>query len=162
MTGDTDSAALPVVVALATPADLDAVVALLVPQFSEHGVALPLERLRAAVRELLTVPSRGAVLLARRGAIAVGVAVLATTWTLEHGGLVGWLDELYVVPEERGQGIGAKLLDEAVALARRGGWLALELEVERGHERAANLYERAGFRPLTRSRWSLGLARAET
>lgn len=147
-----------VTIALATDAELDAVVALLVPQFAEHDIELPGARLRAAVRELLTAPERGAVLLARRAGAAVGVAALATTWTLEHGGLVGWLDELYVVPEERGGGIGARLLDEALALGRARGWLALELEVERGHERAANLYQRAGFRALTRERWSLPLA----
>lgn len=141
-------------VRIAAPSDEETVVALLVPQFDEHAISLPGDALRFAVRELLRTESRGVVLLAERGARALGVAAFATTWTLEHGGLVGWLDELYVVPEERGAGVGAALLDEGLALAARRGWLAVELEIERGHERAANLYERAGFRPLTRTRWS--------
>jgi len=80
-------------------------------------------------------------------------ADVAFTWTLEHGGKSAWLDELYVVPEYRGKGIGAALLRAALEAAQRSGCAAVDLEVDEARARAENLYVQAGFRPLGRSRW---------
>ena len=113
-----------------------------------------------AIAGLVTVPDRGALLLARESEEAVGVAVLAYIWTLEHGGLVAWLDELYVVPWQRCRGTGRALLDRALAEAGARGCVAIELEVDREHARAESLYERAGFGRLPRSRWSLTLPKS--
>ncbi len=65
-----------------------------------------------------------------------------------------WLDELYVLPARRSEGIGTALLERTSALARERGCLALELEVDANHGRAARLYERAGFGRLARTRRS--------
>ena len=53
---------------------------------------------------------------------------------------------MYVVPELAGRGVGRLLLDEVTAQARRDGIELLVLTVTHGNERAATLYERAGFR----------------
>lgn len=79
---------------------------------------------------------------------------MSFVWSLEHGGHSAWLDELYVVPEQRNAGIGRALLDEALATARADGCIGFDLEVARGHERADHLYERAGFHRLERNRWA--------
>ena len=123
----------------ATHADLDAVSALFAAQLAEHGVALEGQRLRSALAGLIEVPARGAILVARDGIDVIGFAVLANTWTVEHGGLVAWLDELYVVPARRGGGVGQALLSRALAEARSLGCLAVELEVDRLHARAEHL-----------------------
>src|SRR5258708_29578193 len=104
------------------------------------------------------MPEHGALLLALDSGVPVGLAALSYTWTLEHGGLVAWLDELYVVPERRGQGLGTALLVAARKVATDAGCAAIELEVDATHRRAENLYHRAGFEPLRRARWSLSLA----
>ena len=133
-------------------------IGLLRAQFEEHAIALSSERLEAAVAGLMETPERGALFLAREGDDPVGLAAVSYTWTLEHGGLVAWLDELYVVPARRGQGVGSALLARARELAQSVGCTAIELEVDAAHRRAENLYRRAGFEPLARSRWSLRLA----
>jgi GNAT superfamily N-acetyltransferase len=109
-------------------------------------------RLRKALRMLL--PRHGAILIAMDGGAAVGVAVLTYIVALEHGGRAAWLDELYVVPERRGHGIGRSLLLDAIAIARRARCETVELEVIRGHDRAARLYLRESFRRLPRTRFS--------
>lgn len=126
---------------------------LVMAQLSEHEIALGGERVAAALDGALADPSRGVALIAREAEAAVGVAYVSFVWTMEHGGLSAWLEELYVIPARRGRGIGARLLDEAVALARARGCAAIDLEVEARHARAANLYARAGFRAHSRARW---------
>jgi GNAT superfamily N-acetyltransferase len=142
---------------LATGGDAPAAVALLARQLDEHHVDLAPGALAGAVAAILADAAKGMILLARQGGEGVGVACLAQTFTLEHGGYVWWLDELYVVPELRSQGIGTAMLHRAIAFAREAGARALELEVEEDHRRAARLYARSGFRALARRRWTLPL-----
>jgi GNAT superfamily N-acetyltransferase len=139
-------------------ASLADAVALLGEQFAEHEIALTKEALDVAVRAMVDDDTRGALILARTTS-PVGVAVIAYTWTLEHGGLVAWLDELYVVPSARSRGVGTALLHHAIEVAKSAGALAIELEVETSHARAERLYAREGFTRLQRARWSLGLSK---
>jgi len=136
----------------ATLDDLDEVARLLAAQFKEHAIALPGRALRAAVRGALEDPSRGEFLVAR-DVRPVGVAYLAYTWTLEHGGRSAWLEELYVVPVMRSRGVGTRLLREAMARAKAAGAAAVDLEVDDDHARAAHLYAREGFHAHRRARW---------
>ncbi len=137
----------------AKPVDLEPVVGLLQGQFQEHGIRLPEERLRAAVAAMLGQPDLGFFLLARETTAVVGMACVSFCWTLEHGGKTAWLDELYVLPAYRGAGQGAALLQAVLSSAQACGCVAVDLEVDFEHHRAENLYRRAGFEPLPRSRW---------
>jgi len=137
----------------ATVEAFDAAVRLLCLQFDEHAIELTDNELAACLGALLADPSRGAVLLAYDPE-PVGIAVLAYTWTLEHGGRVAWLDELFVVPEHRDRGVGLTMLRRALAVAKDAGCRAVDLEVDASHERSEHLYEREGFRRLSRGRWA--------
>ena len=121
-------------------------------QYREHRIDMGGPVLARAMRELLR--GRGVALVARARGRDVGLAVLSFCWTVERGGKTAWLDELYVVPEARGGGVGRRLLKRAIAEARKARCLSLELEVVKGHERAARLYVREGFEKLPRSRYS--------
>jgi GNAT superfamily N-acetyltransferase len=144
-------------VSRAAPADRDAVCNLLRAQFEEHGIELPDDLVSAGLDGHFTDSTRGAVLAAWSETAMVGFAILATTWTVEHGGRVVWLEELYVLPSMRNAGVGTQLLEHALASAREMGCLAVDLEVDVEHARAENLYTRAGFRRLPRNRWALSL-----
>ena len=142
-----------VVIQRAADADQQAIVDLLAAQLHEHRVQTSMAVLTAAVAGILQHPERGALLAATLSGRPVGVAYLAFTLTLEHGGKAGWLEELYVVPEYRGQGIGRELLVAVCAHAAEQGAAAVDLEVDAAHARAAHLYAREGFHPLDPSRW---------
>lgn len=62
-------------------------------------------------------------------------------------GVRGYLDELVVKPEYRGQGIGSKLMDWADSVFREHGVRQVELLVVVGNEDARRFYERRGFLP---------------
>jgi ribosomal protein S18 acetylase RimI-like enzyme len=110
--------------------------------------------LRDAVAGMLADVRRGAILVAGDGVRVIGVAALAFTWTLEHGGQAAWLDELYVEPAARDRGLGRRLLDAALAHAHESGARAVDLEIDVDHARVASLYRRAGFQPLQRTHWA--------
>ncbi len=134
--------------------DIETAVALLVAQLDEHEIVTPIDALRDVVREVVTDARHGFILLAMSGDRAVGIAYAAAHLSAEHGGILGWLEELYVVPDQRGCGVGSALLREVAARAQALDWRGLELEIVAGHERAVPLYERHAFLPLARARFS--------
>jgi GNAT superfamily N-acetyltransferase len=126
---------------------------LLARQLAEHAIAIPREALLFAVDGVFADERRGFFLLAMQDTEAAGVAYVSLTWSLEHGGKSAWLEELYILPQWRSQGVGAILLNSAIAEARHRGCAALDLEVETAHSRAEHLYVRYGFARRSRSRW---------
>ena len=138
----------------ATPADLDDVVDLLAAQLAEHHIPIARADLAFAAEGILHVPERGLILLAVDATRAVGVACVSFSWTVERGGMVAWLDELYVVPDRREHGIGNELLGRVIAAAGEAECRTVELEVETSHARAEHLYRRHGFADLPRRRWT--------
>src|SRR6059036_1471774 len=147
-------------VRLATEAELEAVTALLVAQLREHHVTTPEAKLASAIEAVLRHPERGRILIAIERGRPVGLAALSFVWPLEHGGRSSWLEELYVQPAARGRGIGTRLLHAALRVAAESGAVAVDLEVDAEHQRAAGLYSREGFRPLARARWVRTLERS--
>jgi GNAT superfamily N-acetyltransferase len=137
----------------AHPTDLGPILQLLRTQLEEHDIVLTGQALQRAAQGLIEDHSLGRILTARLGGELVGVAVISFLWTLEHGGPAAWLDEVYVQPSRRGEGIGRRLVEAAMQVARDNGCIALDLEVDAGHEAAERLYERIGFRRHRRVRW---------
>jgi GNAT superfamily N-acetyltransferase len=127
---------------------------LLMGQLREHEIPCRDENVAAALREILEDGAVGFVLVAEVGGGLVGVAYVSFARPLEHAGRVAWLEELYVSPEHRQRGVGTSLLREAAARADANGCVSMELEVKRGHERAARLYEREGFTDLERKHFA--------
>ena len=138
---------------VAGPNDRQGLLQLLPAQFEEHHIPLLDEKLAQGVDGVLDEPTRGLFLLAFMNGETVGVAYLAFTWTLEHGGMSAWLEELYVRPEQRQQGVGRAMLDAVCRMAKEHGCAAVDLEVEASQSRAEHLYQRAGFRSHRRRRW---------
>jgi len=141
-----------------SPAQIDAALELFVVQLNEHGVETDASKLREVMGKIVADERHGFILVAAsENNEIVGVAFGSSFLGLEHGGESGWLEELYVLPEWRQNGIGARLVEEAIRFARQRGWRALDLEVEANHLRVLSLYERHGFLPQTRSRFCLKL-----
>jgi len=77
---------------------------------------------------------------------AVAVAVLTLRTNVWYEGPVALLDELYVVPELRGQGVGSALLAAAESVTRARGGELLEINVDGQDTDARRFYERRGYR----------------
>lgn len=75
-----------------------------------------------------------------------GYALLAHTWSQEAGGEAVWVEELYVLPQFRGQGLGSAFFREL-----RGRFpeaARFRLEIEPDNEKARALYARMGYESL--------------
>ena len=79
------------------------------------------------------------------GREAQGLAVLRFRPSLWRDALDCYLEELYVVPERRGQGLGGALLDAAIELAREQGARDMHLGTAETDLAARALYESRGF-----------------
>lgn len=65
----------------------------------------------------------------------------------EQAGPVGHVKDIAVHPTWRGQGLGTRLLDRALAVLDRRGARRAKLEVRQSNEDAISLYRRFGFEP---------------
>ena len=82
---------------------------------------------------------------------SAGYALVSKTFSHEAGGTVWWLEELYILPEYRGKGLGRSYFDFIEKAAAENGVRRLRLEVEPDNTRAAKLYSNLGYKPLNYS-----------
>ena len=74
-----------------------------------------------------------------------GFAQLRFRISLYTGALDAYLEELYVVPERRGRGLGCALLEATMQHARERGARRIDLNTSEDDVAARALYQRLGF-----------------
>ena len=133
----------------AQPDEDDAIVALVRRLYDEDPSPEPVPdaSTRRTLAALRAEPWRGRVVVLAEVSRLLGYSLLVSYWSNELGGETCEIDELYVVPEERGRGHATQLLE---ALAQGGDlWgrpaAAWCLQVTADNARARALYERLGF-----------------
>lgn len=104
-----------------------------------------------AFRELLADKRIGDALLIRVEKEAVGYIVLTRGWSIEHGGSVALVDELFIASGFRNKGVGTRVLRLLRQHAGKMGIRRLFLEVESYNPRAKALYARTGYRDTKRT-----------
>jgi GNAT superfamily N-acetyltransferase len=82
--------------------------------------------------------------LAEDAGVPVGHVVLAISFSMEYGGLRGFVDDLYVRQSARGRGTGAALLAAVRDRARTREFRVLQVETGQPPQLARPLYARAG------------------
>jgi GNAT superfamily N-acetyltransferase len=92
-------------------------------------------------------------LIAEDGGVAVGFALFFHNFSTFLGQPGIYLEDLFVVPEHRGAGIGRALLKELARLAVERGCGRLEWAVLDWNRDAIGFYERLGARP--NSEWTV-------
>ena len=125
-----------------------------------HAVAPLFDAYRQFYRQPADLPLARAFLQARLGGgdsvvylaedegAAVGFVQLYPLFssTASRPGRIWLLNDLYVVPEARGGGVGRRLMDRARQLAEETGARSIELTTARSNTRAQALYESLGYR----------------
>jgi ribosomal protein S18 acetylase RimI-like enzyme len=130
---------------LAGPADLDALLPLLERFNASQDIPFDATQAQAALGALLARPELGRAYRIVHAGVTVGYAALTFGFSLEWGGRDAFVDEIYLEPEQRGQGLGRAALRALIEAARVAGVRALHLEVEAGNAAGQALYRSAGF-----------------
>ena len=128
---------------IADPAEARAVAELL--DAFNREFATPTPGPDALTARLETLLAGDAVVAFVSGDPPVAVAVMTLRPNVWYDGPVGLLDELYVVPALRGQGIGSALLALVEATARQRCAEQLEINVDGEDSDARRFYERHGY-----------------
>lgn len=123
----------------ATQADFNAVLPLLERFFAEEGFDTPRTQIGERLLELIRAAD-SAVFLARFEDSPVGVATVTTSTGIEFG-LSAELEDLYVVPDSRGSGVGSALIRAVHDWCRSLGCSVVEVVVTPEGQAAHNLME---------------------
>jgi GNAT superfamily N-acetyltransferase len=131
----------------ARAADIPTLVGLMEAFYAESGY--PLDRAWAArsFGALIGDPARGGAWLLQDGGQPAGYVVLTVRHSMEHGGLDGFVDDLFTQPAHRRRGLARAGLEALVADARRRGVLAVHVEVGVDNAPARTLYAAFGLAP---------------
>ena len=136
---------------LAKPTDFERVDALVSQFHQEFGLDISDSHRAGAIQPLLDGVPHGMIYLLGLPRAPVGYIVVSLGWSIELGGLDGFVDEFFVRPSVRGRGIATEVLHELSHALGAAGVKALHLEVDAEADNAQRLYKRAGFEPRERN-----------
>src|SRR5262245_7768814 len=133
------------IVSVAAPEDVGDLVALMEEFYAGSNYPLDQQWARSALIRLISDQAWGRIWLARSGGGAIGHVVLTVRYTMEHGGLSGYVDDLFVRPEFRRQGVGRALLNDLFRECHVRGCKSIQVEVGPDNAPALALYAAFGL-----------------
>jgi len=135
--------------------DIPALVELMGEFHAESSYTLDREWAEASFQRLLHDDTFGTAWIAREAGEPAGYVVLTLRYSMEFGALAGMIDDLFVRPRFRRQGIASALLASLVATCRKVHVAAVHVEVDPGNAAACALYGKFGLRPYAVGRQTL-------
>jgi len=112
----------------------------------EHLDGFEALRVELLLQQLLSEPRLGAAWVAEAEGRLTGYLIAVTVLSLEHGGIMAEIDELFVLPEARARGVGTQLLAAAEAALAARGCVRLQLQLAAGNTAARDFYAHRGYR----------------
>lgn len=134
---------------LAGPAQTAQTLALVEKFHDETAAAFDDAHRSATIEPLLQGSPLGAIWLIGPQRAPMGYVLVTFEWSIDAGGMVGWVREIYLRPNVRKRGIGTETL-HAIAVALRGGGVkALHVTLPETGQTGRTFWQRAGFRDET-------------
>ena len=100
----------------------------------------------AETYDVLINGERGAIRVAERDGVVLGIATVSFNVAIRYGGTYGQLEELFVSPDARGLNAGARLVQATIDAAREAGCAEMGLYLVTGRtEHNKPFYEKLGF-----------------
>ena len=140
----------------ASDKDLDLLLDFMEKFYSIDNYPFDREVMKTAVTRLIHDNSLGYLWLIRLDDKPVGYAALTLGYSFEYKGREAFVEEIFVLEEFRGRGIGTRALEFVIEKAKEIGINALHLEVEKHNEAGISLYRKFKFEDHNRilmTRW---------
>src|SRR5260221_13424023 len=132
---------------LATVGDVAGVTALVERYWEFESIGgFDRPRIETLLGNLLSEPECGACWVAETDGRLCGYLLAVFMFSLEHGGLMAEIDELFVSPEMRSAGVGTLLVAAAERDLAGRGLVRLQLQLGGDNHGARRFYERRGVR----------------
>jgi len=129
---------------------------------AEAGRALEEQPAAAAFEALLDKPRLGRVwLLEQQPDATAGYVVVTFVFAMEYGGEIAVIDDFFVRPVARGEGLGTAALAEVRRACADLGMLALRVEVGADNAAARAVYHSAGLSDVDHQLLALRLDQSE-
>ena len=132
-------------IARVTDADLGELLPLMRAYCDFYEVSPADDDLLTLASALIADPEHeGVQLIARTGGAAVGFATIYWSWATTIAARIGVMNDLYVAPEARGEGVADELIRSCADECRRHGATELTWQTARDNARAQRVYDRMG------------------
>lgn len=109
--------------------------------------AIPKVHHERLFEELMRSDAYAEAYIIEQDTVPAGYALLAKTYSHESGGPVIWIEEIYILPAFRGNGLGREFF-EYLENNYGASVCRFRLEYEPDNKKAAQLYRRLGFQEL--------------
>jgi GNAT superfamily N-acetyltransferase len=125
--------------------DIPVLLALMSEFYAESGYELDHTVAEAAFADILSNERLGYVWLIDEETKNVGYIVLTLRFGMEYGGLMACIDDLFVLPQSRNQGLSTAALVQVREFCKGSGIRAITVEVGFSNGPAQAVYRRAGL-----------------
>lgn len=134
----------------ATIADLTTLLPIVEKFYRDFDYQFEMAQHTAVVQQFMMNKQLGSLWLIDTEEACVGYLALTYGFTFGYGGRDALIDEFYIIDSYRNRGLGSAILDKIKQEVVQLGFVALNLQLESNHDRAKDLYTRAGFQDLKR------------
>jgi GNAT superfamily N-acetyltransferase len=127
-------------------ADIPSLLALIRRYWEFEGIpGFAALRIEVVLQQLLANPAAGAIWVAQAQGALCGYLIVVLVMSVEHQGLMGEIDEFFVLPAARSRGTGGQLLAAAEQALARRGCVRLQLQLAAANSHARVFYQRRGY-----------------
>jgi GNAT superfamily N-acetyltransferase len=123
--------------------------------YAESDYQLNHQEAESSFSLLLSDACLGCIWIAVVDSQNVGYVVMTKRFSMEYGGLVAEIDDLFVRKEWRGKNAGKLLVTEVFQHCKAQNILAVRVEVGTDNQAAQNLYQQFGLLPYEDNRQAL-------
>ena len=130
--------------------DLPALVPLVRAFHQEMNIPSDETHVTRAITPLLDGSPFGAIYLIGPRRAPLGYIAITFGWSIEYGGMDGFIDEIYIRPPVRRRGLALEALNAVGVMMQSAGITAVHLEVDTDDIATQRLYARAQYRARDR------------
>lgn len=94
---------------------------------------------------LLAGSPLGAVWLIGPARAPLGYVLISFGWSVDPGGMIGWVEDIYIRPSVRRRGIGTEVLHALSVTLHRADLRALHMRITHGDDALSRFCAKAGF-----------------
>ena len=138
---------------LATIDDIETMIKIMPIYYEYDHLVFDETKARATLNKFFSTSEFGRIwlLMDEEGKQGLGYIVTTFGFSMEYGGKVALIDELFVLEKHRGKGFGSRAIKHVQEESKKLGIETLRLEVTKNNQRVISLYQKLGFKDLGRS-----------